>query len=158
MGVGGLGALVKRTRRSITPLVNRANGVYFSFYPHGVGLAGIAATTLTADTAAIYTYGDVVEVLAVANNATEGWIEALVLSCPDATGQEYNVAVTMGAAITANNIAAEVSVFVQALNECRVIPLMQRVYIPPDNPIGLACGCSVVSGTINAWVVVSRNK
>ncbi len=155
----GLPGQVKRTFQSIIPVVNRAQaGIFTTYIPHGAGLLGAAAKTLTGGAANVY--GALANVLAATANTTECWIEGVILANPQVANKHYYVLVTTAtAAVTAAaQIAGEIAYHGNLVTDVDYVPLGQRVHIPAGVPIGCQLAESSGGKTCDVWVVISRNK
>lgn len=153
-------SFMKRMLSTITPLFTRVNGGTFTtLVPTGAGILKAAPLGLTAGTAATWGYGAVATALAATANLTECWIEGIVLSGCTSAAKQYYVAITTATAITAAaQILAEVPGDLAATTDVNVIPLGQRIRIPPGVAIGLALACSVKGKVASVAVILSRQK
>ena len=156
----GLAQHIHRIVNSVIPVSQRSSGgVYYTFLPTGAGLLGAKPVTLTAHTGTAYKYGAVATVISATANTTECWIEGVVLSAPNAAKLNWMIAVTTATAITAaSQIAAELPAYLAATAEQLPLILPAPVYIPANKAIGLAAGSSSAGKTVNAYVIISRNR
>jgi len=160
-----LGVFVKRIVRSVTPTATRANGgVYYETLPRGGAITGAAAKTLTAHATAAYKFGARAVVLAATANTADCWAEGVVISNNNTAKQVYIVAVSTGTgAITAGNqvfgeVLAYLNTATGTARESQYLPFPEPVYIPANVAISLAAACSSAGKTVDAHLVVTRNK
>lgn len=153
-------AFIKRILQTITPLYNRAaGGAFTTLLPTGAGIVQAAAKKLTAGTAATWGYGAVVTAISAAANIAECWIEGITLSNVTSAGKQYFVAITTATAITAAaQILAEVPGDIALTTQMMVIPLSQRIRIPPNVAIGMALAASAKGIAADVQLVISRQK
>ena len=159
MGLGKQPGVFKRLFESILPVRNRGNaGVFVTCAPHGAGLLGAAAKTLTAKATAL-NYGAVGAVLAATANTAPGWVEGVIFANPQVANKDYYVAVTTATAVTAAaQIMAEVPYHANLVTDVAYVPLQQPVYVPPNKALNCALAESSGGKTCDVWVVISRNK
>lgn len=151
---------IKRILNTITPLVNRAGGGTFTtMVPTGAGILQAAPLTLTAGAVATWGYGAVAAAIAATANTTESWIEGVMVSNATSAGKQYFVAITTATAIVAAaQILAEVPADLALVTSMNLIPLGQRIRIPPNVAIGCALAASVKGKKADVQLVISRQK
>jgi hypothetical protein len=153
-------SFIKRALLSVVPTALRAvGGTFVTMVPTGAGIVQAAPLTLTAHATAAWKYGGVGAMIAATANTTECWIEGVVVSNATAVNQQYFIAITTATGITAAaQVLAEVPADLPATTDQNVIPLGQRIRIPPNVPINCALACSSAGKSADVQLIVSRQK
>ena len=120
-----------------------------------------AAKEMTANAVAD-TYGDLVELLTDGGNASDCWVEALVLHTPDKKTEHYSVCLSREAAGSAPTaIEAQVPAFIETTvlaDHQDIVPINPPCYFPKGTGIRAACSAETGAQKISVWAIISRGR